>query len=391
MRFSRRTAWDLRPNALTRVLEEKRRAGTEVVDLSVANPTRVGLAYPEKFGVAWRGAVDASYRPEAFGLLSARQAIGAYYRDKGADLDPASLVLCASTSEAYAFLFKTVADPGDEVLVPRPSYPLFGYLAGLEDVETRTYPLRLAAEGWRVDMDRLAAVVSSRTRAVVLVHPNNPTGSFVLESERLALEELARECGFCLVVDEVFADYALQAPPGRVPTFAAGAGVPTFVLSGLSKVLALPQAKLAWLAVAGPADFKRQALERLEVVADTFLSVGGAVQQALPELLGARAPIQSDIMVRLQQNLAFLRQDLQGQPRLRLLPVEGGWYAVLEVEGGCENLALRLLEECGVLLHPGYFYDFSPDRHLVLSLLTPPDDWRRGIGALGEWAGTALG
>ena len=320
------------------------------------------------------------YRPQAAGLPEARRAIQGYYADKGIGVETEQLLLTASTSEAYGFLFKLLADPGDELLVPRPSYPLFEFLAGLEGLETRSYPLRYGGAGWEVDVDRLAAAIGERSRAIVLVSPNNPTGSFVKRQEREDIEALSRECGLALIADEVFADYTLDAGQER-GSFAAATDLLTFTLSGLSKVLGLPQLKLSWIVIQGPEKERHEALARLEVIADTYLSVGTPIQEGLPELLRLREGIQKQIGERIRGNLAFLKERIANLKNVRLLACEGGWYAVLKVEEDEERLALELLEE-GLFVHPGFFFDFTREGFLVLSLL--PEDFPEGVERLAK-------
>lgn len=368
--FSDRTSWDLSPNALTAALEKRRRQGRPVLDLMVSNPTCAGLNHLQGIDLTPPGTSSRVYRPEALGLPAARQAVSDYYRERGLDVAAHRLLLTASTSEAYAYLFKLLADPGDEILVPRPSYPLFQYLGELEGVRVGTYPLRYGEDGWRVDVDRLGAAVGPRTRALVVVSPNNPTGSYITPAERAALEGVALDCGLALIADEVFADYPLEAPERGGPSLATDSRVLTFALSGLSKVLGLPQLKLSWLAVDGPEAEAADALSRLEVIADTYLSVGTPVQEALPRLLGHRIPIQTAIAARLRANLSLLRERAAGCQAVEVLRCEGGWYAVLRIETDAEELALRLLEGAGVLVHPGAFYDFPPGEFLVVSLLS---------------------
>jgi alanine-synthesizing transaminase len=375
--LSARSSWDLTANPLAALLAERRHRGARVIDLTLSNPTRAGLPPLTEAAALLASRAGAPYRPEPLGLPEARQAVCRYLADHGGTCDPGQVVLTASTSEAYSFLFKVLADPGDEVLVPRPSYPLFEYLAGLEGVRTASYPLRYDGARWALDLDRLAAALGPRSRALVLVSPNNPTGSFIRRNERAALVELARELDLALIVDEVFADYLLDGPAPDC-AFAGPAEVLTFTLSGLSKVLALPQAKLSWMVVQGPPYERRQALDRLEVVADTFLSVGTAVQEALPELLACRRQAQAPVRERLEANLRRLRQRVgDGAEVLRC---EAGWYAVLRIAADEERLALALLAEDGVLVHPGYFFDFLTEGHLVLSLLSP--DFDEGVDLL---------
>jgi aspartate/methionine/tyrosine aminotransferase len=378
--FSRRSSWDRRPNRLARMLAEKQQRGEPVIDLTLSNPTRADFAYLEEARQVLASVDAREYSPAPFGLREAREALSAHYAQLGMAVPVEQVVLTASTSEAYAFAFKLLADPGDEVLVPRPSYPLFEYLAGLEGVETRSYPLRYR-EGWEVDADRLAAAITDRTRALVLVNPNNPTGSFVRPDERQAIQALAQECGLALVADEVFAEYVLEGE--GPPAFAGESEVLTFALSGLSKVLGLPQVKLSWMVVSGPEEARNEALSRLEIIADAYLSVGTAVQQALPGLLALRPRIQGEILQRVRRNYRYLQERLKGVQSVRLLPSEGGWYGVLEVESRDEEeLALELLSAREVLVHPGYFFDFNAEGFLVLSLLAP--EFARGLERLLE-------
>ena len=378
--FSRRSSWDLQINRLTAALEERRRRGQAVIDLTLSNPTRAGFTYPEEIGRILARTEAITYRPEPLGLTKARRAVAEYYADRGIPLDIDQILLTASTSEAYGFLFKLLADPGDEILVPRPSYPLFEFLAELEGVETRSYPLRYGAAGWEVDVDQLAAAIGERSRAIVLVHPNNPTGSFVARDASGAITALARECGLALIVDEVFADYALVPDSKRIDSFAAETEVLTFTLSGLSKVLGLPQLKLSWAVVQGQDAARREALARLELIADTYLSVGTPIQEALPELMELRDEIQGQIRRRVQANWKLLREKVTAVRKAQLLRCEGGWYAVLEVEGDEEELTLDALQKDGVLVHPGYFFDFAREGSIVLSLLS--SEFEEGVERL---------
>ena len=352
-----------------------------MIDLTLSNPTQAGFAYPEEIGeILGRIGGGMGYRPQAAGLPEARRAVQGYYAEKKIGVEIEQLLLTASTSEAYGFLFKLLADPGDELLVPRPSYPLFEFLAGLEGLETRSYPLRYGGAGWEVDVDRLAAAIGERSRAIVLVSPNNPTGSFVKRQEREDIEALSRECGLALIADEVFADYTLDAGQER-GSFAAATDLLTFTLSGLSKVLGLPQLKLSWIVIQGPEKERHEALARLEVIADTYLSVGTPIQEGLPELLRLREGIQKQIGERIRGNLAFLKERIANLKNVRLLACEGGWYAVLKVEEDEERLALELLEE-GLFVHPGFFFDFTREGFLVLSLL--PEDFPEGVERLAK-------
>jgi aspartate/methionine/tyrosine aminotransferase len=327
-----------------------------------------------------------SYQPQPKGLPLARQAVANYYRDSHAisGLNPETIVLTTSTSEAYSFVFRLLCNPGDEVLVPAPSYPLFDFLADLHDVKLVPYALTYAKD-WLIDFQSLAEAVSPRTRAILLVHPNNPTGSFVAPSELERLNLLCREKHLALLADEVFLDYSCDAIPRR--SFVANQEVLTFTLSGLSKISALPQMKAAWVVTTGPKDDVTAALDRLEIISDTFLSMNAPTQHALPALLEQRKIIQPFLVARIQENLRQLRGQLAAQASCELLHSEGGWCAVLQVPATqCdEDLAVDLLQKQGVLVHPGHFYDFPEEGHLILSLITPSATFREGIKKLFEY------
>ncbi len=376
--FSERTRWDLRPNRLATRLAEKRAAGTRLLDLTESNPTRARLPVPEDLLAALAQPAARRYDPAPFGLWPARAAAAADLARRGFPVGAERVFLTASTSEAYAFLFKLVADPGDEILVPRPGYPLFEFLAGLESVAVRSYSLSHAGE-WQIDLEAVRASLSPRTRAIVVVNPGNPTGAFLKRDELRALERLCAERSLALVSDEVFADFAFAPDERRAGSVARDGPALAFSLGGLSKSCALPQLKLAWTAVAGPEGLVRDALSRLEVIADSYLSVSTPVQTAAPALLARREELQRPILARLRSNLDCLRAQLRGSPASLLEP-EGGWYAVLRVPATLseEERVLRLLEERDVLVHPGYFFDFPSEAFVVLSLLTPEDDFAEG-------------
>jgi hypothetical protein len=381
--FSSRFSHDLTPEALSEVLDAHRLAGTELLDLTETNPTRAGFDYPGPEILGALGDPGALvYEPSPRGLRAAREGVADYYRSLGRRVDPDSIFLTASTSEAYAFVFKLLADPGDEILVPRPSYPLFELLAGLEGLKPVQYPLRRrAGEGWRIDLDHLRASIIDRTRAVVVVSPNNPTGSYLRRHDLAELNRMGAGNGIALVVDEVFIDYRARSFGAPVETAAGNPVALTFVLSGLSKVVGLPQVKLGWIQVSGPDDLVTRAIQRLEFIADTYLSVSGPVQHAAPALLALREGIQAMIRERVEANEAVLRESWRALPGASVLPREGGWYglAVLPEGVGDETAARLLLEEENVVVHPGYFYDIEEENVLVLSLLTPPGVFAGGL------------
>ena len=382
--FSSRLHWDLRPNHLAQVLGALRRQRAEIVDLTESNPTHAGLSYPEELILgAFQDKRALVYEPVPAGMRAAREIVAGYYAARGLIVDPACVFLTASTSESYGWLFKLLADAGDEVLVPRPSYPLFEFLAQMELVGVIQYPL-VYSDGWSIDLDALAQAVTGRTRAIVLVNPNNPTGSFVKHGELERLVELCEERGLALISDEVFADYRFGPDPERVPSLTGIDEVLTFCLSGLSKVAGLPQMKLGWIIIGGPPALRSEAMERLELVADTYLSVGTPVQHALPGLLEAGESVRQQITARVGENLAFLRERIDDDSAARVLQVEGGWYATVRVPRTKteEQWCLDLLQQDKVLVQPGFFYDFESEAYLVLSLLTPQDAFREGIRRL---------
>ena len=385
--FSSRFQWDFQPNRVTRTLQARRRAGARILDLTESNPTHAGLAYPPEILAAFADPGILRYDPAPAGMPAAREAVAAYYARRGCAVDPGRILLTASTSEAYAYLFKLLCDPGDAVLVPRPSYPLFEFLARMESVEVRPYPL-VYRGGWSIDLDALAAAVTAHTRAMVLVNPNNPTGSFVKLGELEALVRLASERRLALISDEVFSDYALSADPARVPTLAAVEDCLAFSMSGLSKIAGLPQMKLGWIAAAGPEPLRTQALERLEWIADTYLSVGTPVQCAAASLLQSGEAVQGQIRRRTAENLALARDRFAGSPAT-VLALEGGWYLTLQVPRvrSEEDWVVELLERQDLLVQPGFFYDFESEAYLVLSLLTDPEVFREGLArlSLADW------
>jgi len=383
--LSRRTDWGLTPNRFTEAQRELQRAGREVLDLTVSNPTRAQLHYDAETILGSLTRLESmDYDPQPKGLLTAREAVVKYYRERrpvhdhpGLDLDPESVVLTTSTSEGYSYVFRLLCNSDDEILVPKPSYPLFEFLADLQDVRLVPYPL-IYDHGWQIDFPSLHKSVNPRTRAVVLVHPNNPTGSYVHASERDSLNEFCSEHDLSLVVDEVFLDYAHDGVAR--PSYASNQGALTFTLSGLSKISGLPQMKLAWVVTSGPAEKVASAMDRMEVIADTYLSMNAPIQLAAPTLLAQRENIRPLLMDRVRKNLQEFDRQLATQKSCQRLDVEGGWYALLRVPATQpdEDLAIEILQETSVLVHPGHFYDFPSDGYLVLSLITPPPDFQEG-------------
>ena len=366
---------------LAQALAEARASGRKILDLTISNLTEAGIRPDSEIVLAALADPEAMhYDPQSRGLLKARQAVCRYYLESHdvPDLDPEHLILTTSTSEAYSYVFRLLCNAGDEILVPKPSYPLFEFLADLADVKLVPYPL-LYDHGWQIDFDSLYKASTPQTRAVILVHPNNPTGSYVSAAETWALNTFSKDHGLALIVDEVFLDYPHDGT--RRPSFVTNTDALTFTLSGVSKISALPQMKLAWVAISGPEAAGVEAEARLEIIADTFLSLNAPVQLAAPVLLDQRKKIQPTILDRVRMNLTEIDRQLAGSPSCTRLQVEGGWYVVLRVPvvGSDEELAIRLLREASVSIHPGHFYDFPTEGHLVLSLITDPTNFQEGV------------
>jgi aspartate/methionine/tyrosine aminotransferase len=372
--FSSRFHWNAKPNRLSQLLQRKYDEDAPVIDLTQSNPTQAGFRYPLDVVRAFEDSSILWYEPTPRGLTSAREAVSAYYSVRGHDVSPDRILLTASTSEAYSYLFKLFANPGDTILVPRPSYPLFEHLAAMESITAAQYPVRYD-NGWYIATDEIPA----GAKLLTLVNPNNPTGAFVKPSELGKLVAL----GLPIVSDEVFSDYGHGLVRDRITTLVGFKDFLSFSLSGLSKVAGLPQMKLGWIVVNGPAEARREAMEKLEWIADTYLSVGAPVQCAAPKLLAFANHFQSLIRARTAANLKFARQLLVGTSA-DVLETEGGWYIVLRMPRvrSEEEYALDLLERSDVLVQPGYFYDFESEAFLVLSLLTEEVAFHEGMARI---------
>lgn len=384
--FSGRIDWRVQPNLISGRLAELRDAGIPLLDLTESNPTRAGFLYPEADILqALANPRALHYDPSPQGLLEAREAVSAYYAARSLDVGANQVLLTASTSEAYSLAFKLLAGPGDEILVPRPSYPLFEFLASFDNLRTVHYPL-VHDRGWFIDLGAMEAAISPETRAIVVVNPNNPTGSFLKRDEQRRLAAVCLDRGLAILSDEVFADYAFAADASRVCSLAAEPGPLTIVMSGLSKVAALPQMKLGWMVAAGDPALAAQAMARLELIADTYLSVSAPVQHAAGRLLRLGETLRSQIQDRLRRNLDLSRK--QTAP-YQVLEAEGGWYAILQVPKVRteEEWVLRLLDRHRVLVQPGFFYDFSSEAYLVVSLLTRSDVFEEGVSRIAVCAG----
>jgi alanine-synthesizing transaminase len=380
--FADRTKWNLTPNRLSEALARHRASGKPLIDLTASNPTEVGFIYDSASILrALSNPASLAYQPEARGILPAREGVAGYYVDRGESVRPDDILLTTSTSEAYSFVFRIVCNPGDEVLVPAPSYPLLDLLADLQDVRLVRYPL-IYDHGWQVDFHALEGAITPRTRAVIVVHPNNPTGHFTKPAERTRLNRICARRELALLVDEVFLDFSLSQRPQQ--SWATNTEALTFTMTGLSKICGLPQMKAAWLIVGGPEQRKAEALGRLEVVADTYLSMNAPVQHAIPTFLSQRRSFQQQLQSRVCENLNGLDRQLSAQSSCSRLGVEGGWCAVLRVPatGSDEDFAIELLATKGVYVHPGHFYDFRGDGFLVVSLIAPGRDFAEGIRRL---------
>jgi aspartate/methionine/tyrosine aminotransferase len=385
MQFSRRTEWNTEESELARAHRLCTQAGLRIADLTASNPTRCGFEYDSALLAPLNDARALDYEPQPRGILRAREAVCAYYAAHGVGVAPEQVVLTASTSEAYSFLLRLLCDAGNEILVPQPGYPLLDFLAGLDDVRVKAAPL-VYDYGWQMDPEGFRRAITPETRAIVLVHPNNPTGHFTKAWEAKELARLCREHELALIVDEVFLDYRFAGEiAGGQESFAAGLDdVPVFVVSGLSKIAGLPQMKAAWIVATGPE--RGQALERLDVIADTFLSMNAPVQWAMQAWLEGRGQIQKQIRKRVAGNLAELDRLLARQEAIRRLEVEGGWYAMLRIPAVQldQKTVLELLER-GVWVHPGYFFGMKESGWLVVSLLAPEGEFRDGVAGLGAY------
>ncbi len=380
--FAKRTNWNLETNRLSVALAAHRAAGKPLIDLTVSNLTECGFEYNEEAILrALRNPAALKYEPNPRGLAVARGAVARYYAERDTVVSDGDIFLTTSTSEAYSYVFRTLCNPDDEVLIPEPSYPLFEFLADIQDVRLVRYPL-VYDYGWQIDFHALEQAITSQTRGVIVVHPNNPTGHYLKLEEMRKLNEVCAAREIAIIADEVFLDFALGDK--RHATFAANSGALTFTMSGLSKICGLPQMKAAWLIVSGPEPSKAQALARIEVIADTYLSMNAPIQWALPALLGLRRQFQMQLMVRVRENLAELDRQLAGQKACSRLEVEGGWNAVIRVPAthSDEELSIELLATKGLYAHPGYFYEFPSYGHLVVTLISAEAAFAKGIRLL---------
>ncbi len=380
--FSKRTSWHREHNALAELYERLRDEGRSIIDLTASNPTNSGISYPsEKIFSALSRPASLEYHPDPRGIVSARESVCEYYRGRSVSCEPSDIILTASTSEAYSLLFRLLCDANDTVLVPTPSYPLFEYLAQISDVRLAQYHLRYDGL-WHIDLPSLRSSVAPDTRAIILINPHNPTGMFAKEPDVEAITDLCRKRNLALIVDEVFIDYPFDGSQRR--SLAGQTEALTFVLNGLSKIAGLPQMKLGWIAASGPGHLKAESLGRLEILADTFLSVNTPVQVALPEILRLAPEISFAIRTRVKRNYASLASFFGKGSPCTVLRSEGGWYGIIRVPRtrSEEEWALLLLREHGAYLYPGYFFDMTPEGFLVVSLLPQEELFQRGIRAV---------
>jgi len=382
--FTRRTNWSFEMNPLMARLSALRQQGEQIIDLTESNPTLYGFKYPkEKILTALANPKNMSYEPSPWASVPAREAIVSHYQQKGIRIKEQRVFFTASTSEAYAFLFRLLVDQDECILVPRPSYPLFEFLAQLNDVGMEQYPL-IYDDRWSIDFKALTKAISPRTKAVLLVNPNNPTGSYIREEELAELNHICQKHNLVLICDEVFSDYRFDRDKKIVSSLAGNSSVLTFSLAGASKSLGLPQMKIGWVIVSGPDKLVAAALERLEIILDTYLSVNTPALNALPEWLKLQPVIQKEISGHLLSNHDYLTKKVAAVPACQCLPVEGGWYAIVRLPNikSEEDWILEFLERDHVFIHPGYFFDFQAGVYIVLSLLPEPKVFQQGVSRI---------
>ncbi len=379
--FSQRTNWEFEKNPLMAELERLKQQGADILDLTESNPTHCEFSYPSSKILKSLGSEShLDYRPSPLGTLEARESVAQYYADKGFTVTPEKIFLSASTSESYSFIFRLLMNPGESVLVPTPSYPLFQYLAELNDIEILTYPLSYR-DGWKIESEKIVSLLRANTRALILVNPNNPTGSYIKSHELEAINRLAKDHNLALISDEVFWDFPLEEPFQKFVSTVQNDSVLTFTMGGASKTLGLPQMKLAWTHVSGPEKAVAQALERLEVILDTYLSVNTPVMNSIHDWLLLRSEIQEQMLSRLRQNYDFIQESLPEMKNVSFLKAEGGWYAVLKLPDilSEDEWALEFLRKDHVFIHPGYFFDFDQESYMVLSLLPSLSIFQEGL------------
>ncbi len=384
--FSGRLNIEFEPNRLSQLYEAKKSAGEKILDLTSSNPTKSGFVYDEKHILAASGKESLSYNPDARGIITARETVRNYYNEIGRIISVNDIFITPGTSEAYSYLFKLLLNPGDEILIPQPCYPLFEYLAMLDSGSVSYYPLTYNHKnGWKADLQRLSGLVTPKTKAIVIVNPNNPTGSYLKRDEYEAITEICGKNNIALISDEVFSDYSISPGENYLRTVAGEKSYLNFILNGYSKMLALPQVKFGWILVEGNQQLKNEAVKRLEIISDTYLSVSSMVQNSSEILYGTRGRIQKQIIERLNRNYEMLSHKFLLNPNIRLLKCEGGWSAVISFGNMLipeDDFVFNLLERKNVLVHPGYYYDFDKEGYAVISLLTDTDILEEGINRL---------
>ncbi len=385
VKFSQRTDWLTTTNPLTQGIEDKREEGASLIDLTESNPTRCAFSFSDESRLkSFQDIRNLSYEPDARGLLEARKAVCAYYAEKKINVRPEQVFLTSSTSEAYSFIFRLLCDPRDLVVIPRPSYPLLDYLTALADVDTLRYFLSYEKDSWCISPDSLKIPFIEKPKALVIVNPNNPTGNFLKSDELEPINEMCQKSGTAIISDEVFLDFAFDTKSAKPMSLAQNKETLTFTLSGISKILAMPQMKISWIVVSGPEELKRKAFERLEIITDTYLSVNTPSQHALSRWLEERREVREEMKDRMLSNREYLETIFKNKTNVRILTGEGGWYSVFELDSkkSDEDAALYLLEKQGIIVYPGYFFDFAEGNFLVLSLLLPEKVFREGADRL---------
>jgi alanine-synthesizing transaminase len=379
--FSKRTNWDLQHNRLAQLIKERQANGLPIIDLTESNPTKCGFDYPvNEILTTFNKKANLDYRPEPRGDIKARQAVAGYYKDLDLVVNPENIFLTTSTSESYNIIFRLLMDVGDEILVPQPSYPLLDYLARINDVNIRHYQLRYDDE-WHIDFHSLRSSISEKTKAILLIHPNNPTGSYIKQDEYNSLIEIASTNNLALISDEVFSEFSFYEDDRRVKSFVGKDSVLTFTLNGISKMLGLPQMKLGWIVVDGDKIAAEAASPRLEVITDTFLSVSTPIQNALPDWLNLGTQMNCQIMNRIKHNYELLSKYASNNPMFRIYKIEGGWNVIIKILSNDldEELSELLVRQYGIITQPGYFYDLEKKDCLVISLLVEEMLFRNGL------------
>lgn len=381
MQFSNRFEWDTGQNKISQIADQKRKDGMAICDLTVSNPTKIDLGVDRSIDRDYV-AISNTYQPASTGLETAKCAIVQYYQDHAIDIDNSQIVITASTSEAYTYLFRLLADAGDEILIPQPSYPLLDYLLRLDCIHNVPYYLRYVDGEWKVDLESVEMAITSRTRAVILVNPNNPTGSFIKEDEFNGISELCMRNNIPLIVDEVFVDYNYDRDRSNARSFSGYDSVPAFFLNGLSKSCGLPQMKLSWIIVSGQEHDRQSSLNALETIADMYLSVSTPIQHATASFFASRSIFQRRLLDRILDNQKCAEEAFM-DAAIECLRPEGGWYGLLQFPDTHtdEEWAMRILQKSNVFYHPGYFYNFNEEAFLVFSLIIDPDMFKEGMKA----------